>query len=256
MNEIFNDPNNKIISGIEKPELADTIMSLMQDTWPKFILNDPVGSRCWIELYLRFPEFQLAYMNTQTNEIFAVANSIPAFLKNVPEDLGERGWHWCIEKGLEDSDAGRSPNAQLPLAITVPKKYQTSQLGGFMIGHMKSVGISRKFKYFLGALRPNQKTQYPLIPFDQYVNWRREDGLPFDAWIRAHWRVGARPIKPCYKSLVIEGSVADWEDWSGLIMPQSGLYIVPGALVPVKINVEEDRGIYEEPNLWTQHPMD
>lgn len=256
MKEIFNNPQVKIVSGLEKPELADQVMALMQKTWPKFILNDPLGSQYWIELYLHFPDFQLLYMNTQTNEIYAIANSIPAHLNIEPHQLSDRGWHWCIEKGFDDFHAHRSLNTQFPLAVTVPLKYQAAKLGGFMVRQMKAVGLARKFKYFLAPLRPNQKAHYPLSSFENYVSWRRSDGLPFDAWMRAHWRIGARPIKPCHKSLVIEGSVSDWEDWSGLELPQSGQYIVPGALMPVKINIEDDLGVYEEPNLWMQHPME
>jgi hypothetical protein len=36
--------------------------------------------------------------------------------------------------------------------------------------------------------------------------------------------------------------------------PQTGDYVVPGALVPVQIDRERDQGIYVEPNVWMVHP--
>ena len=49
----------------------------------------------------------------------------------------------------------------------------------------------------------------------------------------------------------IEGSVDDWEAWTGLVFPEDGDYIVPGALVPVRF--AGGRGVYVEPNVWMRH---
>ena len=38
--------------------------------------------------------------------------------------------------------------------------------------------------------------------------------------------------------------------------PESGAYIVPGALQPVLMDLERDLGIYEEPNVWMRHPVE
>jgi hypothetical protein len=53
--------------------------------------------------------------------------------------------------------------------------------------------------------------------------------------------------------MTIRGSVAEWEDWTGLPMPETGSYPVPGALVPVEIDREGDMGVYVEPNYWMVH---
>ncbi|HEX2505450.1 MAG TPA: hypothetical protein VHK22_04505 [Gaiellaceae bacterium] len=39
-----------------------------------------------------------------------------------------------------------------------------------------------------------------------------------------------------------------------LAFPESGPYVVDGALVPVEIDVARNVGRYEEPNLWMRHP--
>jgi len=37
--------------------------------------------------------------------------------------------------------------------------------------------------------------------------------------------------------------------------PDSGSYVAPGALVPVEIDRESDRGLYVEPNVWMRHRL-
>lgn len=45
------------------------------------------------------------------------------------------------------------------------------------------------------------------------------------------------------------------EAWTGLRFPESGAYVVPGALTPVTIDREADRGEYVEPNVWMRHAV-
>ena len=47
--------------------------------------------------------------------------------------------------------------------------------------------------------------------------------------------------------------IREWEKWTGMRFPESGKYIVPGALVPVQIDCERDLGSYVEPNVWMYH---
>jgi hypothetical protein len=104
-------------------------------------------------------------------------------------------------------------------------------------------------------VRPTHKHRYPLIPMDRYVRWRRRDGSPFDPWLRVHWRLGARLLGGAPRSMVIEGRVREREAWAGLGFPESGRYVVPGALAPITIDRRRDRGRYVEANVWMQHPV-
>jgi hypothetical protein len=79
------------------------------------------------------------------------------------------------------------------------------------------------------------------------------DGLSIDPWIRTHQRMGARILRPAPNSMVITGSVAEWETWAEMPFPASGSYIVPGALNLVQIDRDHDQGIYREENLWVQY---
>jgi hypothetical protein len=41
-----------------------------------------------------------------------------------------------------------------------------------------------------------------------------------------------------------------------MAFPESGRYVVPGALVPVEIDRERDTGRYEEPGVWMRHSLE
>lgn len=53
----------------------------------------------------------------------------------------------------------------------------------------------------------------------------------------------------------VTGSVVEWEKWAGMRFPESGEYVVEGALVPVSMDIERDVGVYVEPNVWMRHPV-
>jgi hypothetical protein len=56
--------------------------------------------------------------------------------------------------------------------------------------------------------------------------------------------------------MVITGSLAEWEQWTKMRFPESGAYVVPGALQPVMIDCEKDLGRYEDPNVWMRHAIE
>ena len=99
------------------------------------------------------------------------------------------------------------------------------------------------------------KARYPLTPMGRYMCWERDDGLPLDPWLRVHRRLGAEFLGVAHPSMRITGTVREWEEWTGLRFPESGPYVVPGALQPVEMDLEEDLGVYEEPNVWMRHPV-
>jgi hypothetical protein len=57
------------------------------------------------------------------------------------------------------------------------------------------------------------------------------------------------------KALVVTGKVSEWEEWTGMSFPESGPYVVPGALQPVQMDLEQNVGRYEDPNVWMRHPV-
>ena len=55
--------------------------------------------------------------------------------------------------------------------------------------------------------------------------------------------------------MTIRGTRAEWDEWTKMKFPQSGQYIIPGALNPIEMDMQKDEGVYVEPNVWMLHTI-
>ena len=53
--------------------------------------------------------------------------------------------------------------------------------------------------------------------------------------------------------MVVPGTIADWQRWTGSRFIATGTVVVPSALVPVHVCIEQDHAVYIEPNVWVRH---
>ncbi len=219
------------------------------------MMHDVVANDNWHELFDRFSDYQFALLDTEKECMAAMGNSLPFHWDQPVQGLPEGGWDWVFLKAIEDHKAGVKPNIQSAIQIAIRPDYQGQGLSTYIVKTMRDIAKSKGFKNLVAPVRPNQKKEYPLISIDDYIQWENEAGLPFDAWLRVHVRLGARILKPCHEAMTIRGTLAEWEKWTGLKFPQSGQYYIPGALNPMEMNVEKDEGLYIEPNVWMVHPI-
>lgn len=245
----------KIIAPNDLPDYRRQAGDIAEASWPEFMLHDPVADEYWHELFDRFLDYQFAMLDTETNRMAAMANSLPFLWEHALEELPEGGWDWVFVKAVEDHRNGATPNIQSAIQINIHPDYQGQGLSGRMVTAMREIGRSKGFQHLVAPVRPNQKSQYPLTSIDDYITWKNDEGLPFDAWLRVHTRAGARIIKPCHQAMTITGTRAEWEQWTGLKFPQSGKYHIPGALNPIEMDIEKDEGVYIEPNVWMVHSL-
>jgi hypothetical protein len=139
--------------------------------------------------------------------------------------------------------------------VTIDPRYQGKGISATMVKAMKAIGVQQGSAQLVIPVRPNHKPLYPLIGMEDYIRWSTADQLPFDPWLRVHARLGAEVIRVCHASQRVLGTVREWEAWTGMRFLTSGKYVVPGALVPVEIDLAHDAGAYCEPNVWMHHPM-
>lgn len=240
----------------ERPSLRAAAEKLITDVWPAFLQQDQIAYEFWSRLYDDFPAYQLFLLEPETETLVAVGNSIPLAWNEAAEALPAEGWRWALAQGFADAAAGSVPQTLCALSITLDPRYLGQGISSVMVKGMKENGRSFQLSRIIAPVRPNLKNRYPLIPMKQYITWQNDAGLPFDAWLRVHHRLGARIVGICPKSMRIVGTVADWEAWTGLRLPQSGLYTVAGGLTPLKISCEKNLGVYFEPNVWMIAPLE
>jgi GNAT superfamily N-acetyltransferase len=213
---------------------------LIRRAWPEIVFHDAISNENWGRLYEERPEFQFALV--EDGRVIAEGNSLP--VAGMPAS-----WREALRAGFDADE----PDRLCAIAIVVDPDHQRGGLSRRMLEHMRALAHAHGWE-LVAPVRPSLKHLYPLTPMYTYINWRREDGLLFDPWLRAHARLGAGIVRIAEDSLVSEGTVTEFEEWCGLEFPESGSYVVPGALVPVEIDRENDRGAYREPNVWMRHP--
>jgi hypothetical protein len=235
----------RLVSQAERPELLARRDEL-GGTWDEFMYHDAVASRFWDRQYEEYPDLQL-YLLDEDDQLLAECNAVP--IPFGPGELPDDGWDAALERAF----AGEPATAVSAIAITIGVDQRGRGLSKVMLEAMRRAVAARGLTDLVGPVRPSQKHRYPLTPIVRYVEWRRDDGRLLDAWLRVHEDAGAELVRVAPRSMRISGSVADWEAWTGMRFPDTGDYVVPGALVPVAIDRERDEGVYVEPNVWMHH---
>jgi hypothetical protein len=235
----------RLFSQAERPELVERRAEL-GDAWDEFMHHDAVAGRNWERQYEEFPELQL-YLVDEDDRLLAESNAVPVPFG--PGELPDDGW----DAALEQAFSGLPAKSVSAIAITIGVEQRGRGLSKTMLDGMRAAVVARGLSDLVAPVRPSLKHRYPLVPIERYVEWRREDGQLLDPWLRTHERAGAEVVSVAPQSMRISGTLANWEEWTQMAFPDSGSYVVPGALVPVEIDRERDEGVYVEPNVWMHH---
>ncbi len=126
-------------------------------------------------------------------------------------------------------------------------------LAGETLKALRGLAQEAGWQRVVAPVRPTLKERYPLASIEAFMRWTREDGTALDPWIRTHQRLGARIIAAAPESQTMTGTVAEWEQWTGMVFPESGQYVIPQGLSLLRIDRSTDEGSYTEPNIWMQH---
>ncbi len=243
----------RLVRVADEPELWRPANIMCSAAWPEFMLQDAVADGCWGRLFDDWPTFQLVLVDEAGN-VAAASQAAPLRWDGTDEGLPD-GWGAQFERSVADLEAGRAPDTLGAIQINVAAGRRGRGLSVLMLEAMRLTALEAGLKALIACVRPTEKSRYPLLPIETYAAWRRSDGLPFDPWLRVHVRAGGRLVRASPASMTMEGSVAEWQAWTGLTFPTSGPYVVEGALSPVEIDLVTDRGLYLDPNVWIVHDL-
>ena len=229
--------------------MRDQIDHLSDESWPPFLLHGNIHH--WHLLFELFPDYQLLLCDS-ADTLIAVGHTVPFIwdgsLSDLPCTIEE-----IVLRAEQAHRHQQAPNTLSALAAMVSSGHRGQNLSGGVIQEMKSLARQHTCTALIAPVRPTWKSRYPLAPMERYVEWKRSDGAPLDPWIRVHWRLGAVPLCIAPNTLTVEGTIKEWEGWTGMAFPESGLYVIPGGLQPLKIDSEQNTGKYEDPNYWMKH---
>ena len=220
-------------------------------SWPTFMQKDKTGQFYYEELDAVAEYVLLA---TDGDEPVAKAYSAPfAFRIAGREDLPDAGWDEVVRWQHMDRLVGRERNVAAALEIVVLQERQGTGIASVMVEALRDNAFRLGHEVLYAPVRPSQKSDEPETPMSDYAFRTRDDGLPYDAWLRAHVRAGGRILKVCPLSMTISGTLAQWRSWTRLPFDSDGPVVVDGALSPVLVSLAQDVAVYVEPNVWVEH---
>jgi hypothetical protein len=235
----------RIFTYAERPDLAARTGEVGA-SFAEFMGHGEVAERHWGKLRTELPELQLVLWDEERDAVVGHARTMPAReAEGLPGGIDD-----VLETWFGDGDRPEADVLSAMVAV-VDAHRRGEGLSRTLIGAMRGLAGRAGFSSLIAPVRPTWKEHYPLIPLERYAWWTREDGLPFDPWIRVHARLGGELLEVCPASMLIEGVREEWEAWANMRFPADGDYVVPGALEPVRF--ADGHGVYVEPNVWMRH---
>jgi len=242
----------------DRPALQGEVTALIERVWPRFITRagsvPGMPSPDWLGIYRRWPDLQYAMLSVD-GEVMAAGNAAVVHDPGPLDRLPDTGWDWAMAQSAADHDAERSGGTMVGLSVTIAPEHQGKGLAGRMVAQMKAVCQQNGLERLIIPVRPTWKPRYPLIPMNTYSQWKNDQGLPFDPWLRCHVRAGGRILHACDAAMTMGGTAASWESWLDMPMLTSGTYTGPGLLAPMTLDRDAGRGVYVEPNVWVVHEI-
>ena len=241
----------EIVTSADRHDLDDEARAAFRQNWPEFIFHDPVSAQYIVRVENFFPYYDILLL--AEGEVVAGCWGVPLRFDGTQAGLPDGGYDGALVAAVVGHEAGVAPDALCIMAAAVRADRRGTGLAGQALTALRERAVSAGLQRVIAPVRPSLKARYPLTPMEQFAGWQRADGMHLDPWIRTHQRLGATILGPAPDSMVITGTVADWEQWTGMAFPDSGSYVVPQALDLVIIDRNEDRGRYAEANLWMRH---
>lgn len=240
----------RVVTSADHPDLETRAGEVFRQRWPEFVFHGAAGP-----LYLsRVNEYfrDLDVMLLDGEDIAAGGWGVLFGWNGEFADLPD-GYDGTLARSVADHEAGRAPTTLSFMAAAVNPDHDKRGLATRVLAALTERARTHGVRRVVAPLRPTWKHRYPLHSMAEYATWKRADGLSIDPWIRTHQRMGATILGPAARSMVVTGTVADWESWTGMVFPVDGEYVIPDGLGPLSVDREADRATYVEENVWVRH---
>lgn len=233
-------------------EWTDAQMAdLYSDGFPAFITADKVAKQYIGRVRAWFPEGNLTLVDAGQDPA-ATGWGVPIRWDGTVSDL-PAGYTQATIRAVEGREQGIEPDTFVICGAIVAGRRTGQGLAGRLLAALRDLALQNGLRRVIAPVRPTLKQQYPLIPIETFMTWTRADGTALDPWVRTHLRMGATILAAAPNSQTMTGTVAEWEEWSGIPLPSSGDYVIPQGLSVLHVDREADLGTYTEPNIWIRH---
>lgn len=229
----------------------EQMADLFSDGFPAFITADKLARQYIGRVREWFPEWNLTLVGAQQDPV-AAGWGIPVRWDGTVAGL-PTGYTDAMIRAVEGREQGIAADTLVICGAVVAGRLKGRGLAGQLLAALRESALQAGLTRVIAPVRPVLKQQYPLTPIETFMTWTRPDGTALDPWVRTHQRLGAAILAAAPASQTMTGTVAEWEQWSGIALPSSGDYVIPQGLSVLRIDREADLGTYVEPNIWIRH---
>jgi GNAT superfamily N-acetyltransferase len=240
----------EVVTTGDRHDLDGQAREALRTVWPEFIFHDPVVPEYIGRVETYFPQYDVLLLDD--GRVVAGGWGVPIRWDGTVGTLPD-GYDGALVSAVTDHEDSTRADTLCIMAAAVKADRQGGGLAGKTLTALRERAAAAGLERVVAPVRPALKSRYPLAPMESFARWTRSDGLHIDPWIRTHQRLGASILAPAPRSMIITGTVAEWEGWAAMAFPETGQYVVPDALDLVTIDREQDRGTYAESNLWVRH---
>ena len=209
--------------------------------------HDAVASVCWDRQYEEYPDLQLWLVDDDDRLHRRVECRRSPF---GPGELPDDGWDAALRAGVR----GRAAKAVSAIAISVG----VDQRGeGPQQGDARRDAEGGRRPRAVGSRRAGASEPEAPLPArsDRALHRVAPRGREAARSVAARARGCGREADPGRAASRCGSQARSPSGRTGrsCVFPETGTYVVPGALVPVEIDRERDEGVYVEPNVWMHH---
>ncbi len=154
----------RLVQPEDRPDYDDLVAGIARQSWPEFMLNDPIADRHWDDLFERFADYQFSLLAPDEDVVVGMGNSVPLAWTGALADLPEEGWDWAFVQAVEDHAAGRPARLQCALQIALPPASQGRGVSRLMVQAMRHIGAAHGFRQLIAPVRPSAKSRAALRP--------------------------------------------------------------------------------------------
>ncbi len=239
-----------VVVAQDRPDLEQKAADAFRQLWPEFIFHDDLSRRYMPRVQEYFRSYDILLLDG--GNVVAGGWGVPLHWDGTVSDL-PGGYDHALVRAVEGHENDQRANAFSFMAAAVAKLHEKQGLAVAVLTELIARARADGIEQVIAPVRPTWKHRHPHVPMIEYATWVRKDGMSVDPWIRTHQRMGATILAPAPESMLVEGTVAEWEEWTDLVFPVTGDYVVPDALNVLHVDREADRATYREENLWVQH---
>jgi hypothetical protein len=254
-------PEDLIVERLrDRARPAEQVDRVLEGGWPAFIGADAKAERHLSRVRDAFGDHELALVARTVSgdgdgeELVALGWAVPLRWSGAVADL-PGGYTESLGQALADLDACVATDTLVVCAVQVRSDLGGRGLAGRLLAGFVEHAVRTGHERGHRPAAPDSQAHPPAHP-DRRVRdldrQQRRAVRPMDPRAPAHGRVGARHRA---QSQTMTATVAQWEDWTGMRLPATGSYVIPGGLSPLEIDVDADLGTYVETERLSPAPL-